>query len=60
MGIFDGRLDLLLIFIAQVVQIILYILVLTRMAQHHESRSEHATVATQRFSAHKSKSKRKK
>ncbi len=38
MGIFDGRLDLLLLFIAQVVQIVLSILTYIRLSQMMESR----------------------
>lgn len=38
MGIFDGRLDLLLLFIAQVVQIVLSILAYIRLAEMVESR----------------------
>ncbi|QQR92891.1 MAG: hypothetical protein IPJ89_01440 [Candidatus Iainarchaeum archaeon] len=42
MGIFDGRLDLLLLFIAQVVQIVLSILIyirLTEMVSSHHTRT---------------------
>ncbi len=38
MGIFDGRLDLLLLFIAQVVQIILFILVYIRISEWANSK----------------------
>ena len=58
MGIFDGRLDLLLIFVAQVVQIILYILILVRMARHAESRHASPAPAVRRFAAKKSKRKK--